>query len=161
MSPVGRRYVMSDASRILQPCPRYLWLVLWLGLFGGTLAPGGVALATTDRTTPVVAPPEQVSQAAVKLAEARDLAHQDDHTGSVASYLEAFELDPSLVPRYADELGHQYNWNDQPELAIPWFEKRLEEAPGNSPETQETGLRCSCHRRLSRTCRGSCMGPIG
>ena len=121
---------MFDAHKS-SPLPLFKLLVLVVGLYGGTLAPGGVARATSDVTTPVVAPPEQVSLAADKLAEARASASRDDHPASITAYLEAFELDPSLVPQYAQELGHQYNWNDEPHEAISWFEKRLEVVPGN------------------------------
>jgi len=138
-------------------------LVVLIGLLAGTLAPGGVAGATPDATTPVAAPPEQVSptdtttataasatvspaetaaveptrtavspeEARAELEKARAFASNDEHAASIAAYLEAFRLDPSLIPLYAHELGHQYNWNDQPRAAIPWFERRLAAAPGN------------------------------
>ncbi len=122
---------MSDSTRKTSSPLFFVTLVLLGGLIGGTLAPGGVASATSQETAPVVAPPEQVSSATTKLAEAREHASRDDHEGSIALYLEAFDSDPALIPQYAHELGHQYNWNDQPDLAIPWFERRLELVPGN------------------------------
>ncbi len=106
-------------------------LVLLAGLLVGTLAPGGVAGATLNAPVPVAAPPEQAhSSAKESLAQAREYAAADRHSEAIQAYLKAFESDPSLVPLYADELGHQYNWNDQPQKAIPWFERRLEAAPG-------------------------------
>ncbi len=106
-------------------------LVLLAGLLGGTLAPGGVVGATLAAPAPVAAPPEQAHSSALRsLAQAREYAAADHHPEAIQAYLKAFELDPSLVPLYADELGHQYNWNDEPQKAIPWFERRLETEPG-------------------------------
>jgi len=141
VSPDGRQSAMSRRSTRPFGSPIKLsQLVLILGLLAGTLAPGGVAGATPKATTPVAAPPEQVlpdsssaSQAKSKLEEARAHASADVHAAAIEAYLDAFRLDPSLIPLYADELGHQYNWNDQAPLAIPWFEQRLAVSPGNVP----------------------------
>ena len=69
------------------------------------------------------------AQDADPLAEARSAAWASDHPRSIALYLAAFEADSTLVGEYADELGTQLTWNDQPAEAIPWYERRLEAWP--------------------------------
>jgi Flp pilus assembly protein TadD len=117
--------------------------VLLVGLLGGTLAPGGVAGATPS-ATPVAAPPEQAHASALQaLAQARDFSASDQHQNAIRAYLRAFELEPSLASSYGGELGHQYNWNDEPQKAIPWFKTRLATAPGS------VGARIGYARALS------------
>lgn len=64
-------------------------------------------------------------------AEARVYAGQDVHGRAVCCALAAIILDEATEEEMSLLLGHQLTWQDRPKDAIPWYERRLEFAPGD------------------------------
>lgn len=114
---------------------------------GGTLVRegGSSALVAEAPSRQAAAADDQVNAEAAQgaLQRAREHAAADRHGAAIRSYQTAFELDPSLIPLYAHELGYQYTWAERAPEAIAWFRMRLEREPG------DVGARLGLARALS------------
>jgi len=63
------------------------------------------------------------------LDPAREAAAASEHARAAQLYEDAFANSPKLADEWAAELGNQLTWDDRPDEAIPWYERRLETWP--------------------------------
>lgn len=65
------------------------------------------------------------------LVTARRAAGLDEHETSIYWFRKALAARPSLASELGKELGYQYTWAERADTAIVWFERYLEDHPGD------------------------------
>ncbi len=62
-------------------------------------------------------------------ASAREAAGRDDHAAALRDAAAAIALDPAQERELDLLVAHQLTWSDRPAEAIPWYRRRLDNAP--------------------------------
>ena len=71
------------------------------------------------------------SEAQALLEQARVAAAADQHEAAIAFYLDAIRAHPSTATSVGVELGNQYTWAEQPDSAIAWYRRHIENHPAD------------------------------